>query len=229
MSGIKGILFIFLLGISFPLFCQTPKPPNLVLLDYQQFHFGYSVGINKIGFTIIPHEGFKVTLKENPGININLITKYRLGKNLDLRFLPGIQFAQRDLTIKNLNTGDSTGWKIESVYVDLPVLLKYRADRVNNFAPYLIAGVCPRFDLTGGEIQSWRDVSRLVKVFDFYPELGVGVDFYLQEVKISTELKFSVGMLNVFKDPGAIPEYTLYAQGVEKILSRMVILSIHIE
>ncbi len=227
MSRIKGSLLFLLLGITFPLFCQTPKPPNLVLLDYQQFHFGYSVGINKIGFTLIPRDSFDVSLVENPGININLITKYRLGKNFDIRFLPGIQFAQRDLTI---GKGSSTKtWKIESVYVDLPVLLKYRADRVNNFAPYLIAGVCPRFDLTGGEIQNWRPVQRLVKVFDFYPELGVGVDFYLQQVKVSTELKFSVGMLNIFRDPGVDPEYILYAQGVEKILSRMVIFSVHVE
>jgi len=225
MAHMKGkLLIVLLMGFSISVYSQKAKPPNLVLFDYQQFHFGYSVGINYMGFTALPIDDYTINLKQYPGLNINLVTNYRLNKNLDIRFLPGIQFSQRDLSINS-----SEPWKIESVYIDLPIDLKYRADRINNYAPYLIAGIAPRIDLTGGEIQNWRAVQRLLKPFDIYPELGFGFDFYLQEVKLAAELKFSVGLLNIYQNPGTDPAYQLFAQGVDRILSRMVILAIHVE
>jgi hypothetical protein len=101
---------------------------------------------------------------------------------------------------------------------------------LNNYAAYLIVGANPRFDLTGGEIQNWRPVQRLVKAFDIYPELGVGTDFYAVKVKVALELKFGVGMLNIFNPPpGDAPEYALYANGVKRILSQMMVLAVHVE
>jgi len=231
MSGMKGKLLILLLGFSlssWSLYSQAAKPPNLVLMDYQQFHFGYSVGINFMSFTVIENDFYKASLIQYPGININLITNYRLGKNLDIRALPGIQFCQRDLTMTD-SSGYSQSWAIESVYIDFPIDLKYRADRVNNFAPYLIAGICPRIDLLGSTLDKLTPGPRMLGLFDVFPELGFGIDFYTQQVKVAVELKFSVSLINVFKDPGPDPAFSLYALGVKEITSRMVILAIHIE
>jgi len=231
-------LFVMILIIGGHVIAQKPKVRNLPTVDQQQFHFGYSVGINTMGFTLIPAtDSMLLNQKMNPGININLITNFRLGKYLDLRVLPGIQFGQRDLAISvfdkviadTLIVKQEWDARIESVYIDLPILLKYRAHRVNNFAPYIVAGVNPRFDLTGGEIENWKPVKRLIKPFDFYPELGVGTDFYLSMVKIALELKFSIGMLNGYNDPGDSVEYELFANGIERMASRMMIMSIHIE
>ncbi|MFH0760515.1 MAG: outer membrane beta-barrel protein [Bacteroidota bacterium] len=236
MSGIKGKLLILLLGFSLSLFSQTPKPPNLVLMDYQQFHFGYSVGINFMSFTVIEKPGYKADLVQYPGLNINLVTNYRLGKNLDIRALPGIQFCQRDLTIEKTDSKISQTWQIESVYVDFPFDLKYRADRVNNYAPYLIVGFCPRLELLGGTLNQWKPGPKMLQLFDAYPELGFGIDFYMQDVKVAAELKFSVSLFNAFRDLSQDPGYSSvatgyanYVYGVEEITSRMVILAIHIE
>lgn len=228
MSKQKGIILGILMVFSLPVLAQKSKPKNMVMADFQKFHFGYSVGLNTFSFTILPKDGYKVDLVTNPGININLITDYRLGKYLDIRFVPGIQFAQRDLTIRNRSTLETKTWKIESVFVDMPILLKYRSVRVNNFAPYLIVGVNPRFDLTRAEIVGWQPATPMLKSFDFYPELGVGVDFYLSMVKVAMELKFAVGMLDIFLNP-ADPIFNLYVSGIDKIYSRMVVLSFHVE
>lgn len=246
MRGKLILLFVFL---PIVVFGQRSRPHNLSTFDNKQFHFGYSVGVNWMGFTSIPasKDTFYIDLKQHPGININLITSLRLGKYLDLRMNPGIQFSQRDLTVyeydripnedpTKLDTAYAIGQfgpkKIESVFLEVPLLIKYRSKRVNNFAPFVIAGVNPRFDLTGGEIESiWNNSSeeRLIKVFDIYPELGVGMDFYTPQVKVGVELKFSVGLLNIHKKPSADPEYELYHRGVNRMMSRMVILAIHIE
>jgi len=224
----KGILLGMILAVTVPVLSQNSKPKNMVMADYNKFHFGYSVGINTLGFTITPKDGYQVDLVQNPGININLITDYRLGKFLNARFLPGIQFAQRDLTVTNKISAEQKSWKIESVFIDLPMVLKYRSVRVNNYAPYLLVGINPRFDLTGAEIIGWQPATRMVKSFDVYPEMGVGCDFYSPLVKFAVELKFAVGMRNVFIGPDD-PLFDLYVSGVDRILSRMVVLSFHVE
>jgi hypothetical protein len=228
MSVNKGFILSLVLLLSLPVMAQRSLPKNMVMADFQKFHFGYSVGFNSVGFTVIPKEDQLIQLKQNPGININLITDLRLGKHLDLRLLPGIQFAQRDLTVTNLVTKATRTWPIESVFVDLPLLLKYRAVRLNNYAPYLIAGVTPRFDLTRAELVGWKPATPMLKSFDFYVDLGAGVDFYLSMVKVAVELKFSVGMMDVFLDPGD-PEFDIYVGGISKIMSRMFVLAFHVE
>ena len=209
-------------------FGQVSKPRNLPVFDALPAHLGYSVGINMMGFTYVANEGYDVSVVQNPGLNINLVTSFKLAKYLDLRFLPGIQFGQRNVTIKSKLSLEEWDARIESVYIDLPILVKYRAQRINNYAPYLIAGVNPRFDLTGGEIDDWKPAKRLIKAFDLMPELGVGLDFYLAKVKISTELKFAIGLMNIYQAPDDEEEYNLYSKAFDRIMSRMVIFSINI-
>lgn len=231
MSAQKGIILLILLAFSLPGLAQRSLPKNLNSADLQKFHFGYSVGINTTGFTIIPKDGYHLDLVQNPGININLITDYRLGKFLDLRFLPGIQFASRDLSVTNKLTAETKKWSIESVFVDLPILLKYRSVRVNNYAPYLIAGINPRIGILSHDlVRGWTGggAKRMLKAFDFYPEVGVGVDFYLSMVKVAVELKFGVGTLDILLNPGD-PLFDLYFSGIDKIYSRMVVLAFHVE
>ncbi len=226
------LIFFLVFGMSLTLMAQRSLPKNLPAFEKQLFRFGYSVGINWMGFTMDPtfEDTFQLDARQHPGINVNLITSLNLNKYLDLRWTPGIQFSQRDLKIIRK---DSTPviWdaKIESVYFELPVLLKYRAKRVNNYAPYLIAGIAPKFDLTGGEIENWKPVKRLVKSFDLFPELGVGVDFYTAKVKVAVELKFSVGILNVYKAPGDDFQYDLFSNALDRMMSKMVILAIQVQ
>ena len=227
-----GITFLFLFGLSLALMAQRSLPQNIPGFDKKLFRFGYSVGINWMGFTLDPtsRDSFQLDVKQHPGININLITSLNLTKYLDLRCTPGIQFSQRDVKVTDKSgTRDIWDAKVESVYFEIPFLLKYRSERVNNYAPFLITGIAPKFDLTGGEIENWKPVKRLVKSFDIFPELGVGVDFYTEKVKVVTELKFSVGILNVFRSPSDDLEYELYTNGVERLMTKMIILSVQIQ
>lgn len=210
---------------------QRSLPKNLPSFDKKLFRFGYSVGVNWMGFTLDPtyRDSFQLDFRDHPGININLITSLNLTKYLDLRFMPGIQFSQRDLKIIQKDSLSSWDAKVESVYFELPFMLKYRSERVNNYAPYLIAGIAPKFDLTGGEIENWKPVKRLVRAFDLFPELGVGIDFYTPKVRVATELKFSVGLLNVYELPGEDKEYFLFSGGVGRMMSKMVILSVQVQ
>lgn len=229
MRRLLTSLFVLLFCASLPVLSQKQKPRNLVTFDYKPFHFGYSVGVSPINFYLKPQDNNSlVKVRSGIIINLNLITNLRIRNNLDLRFLPGIQFASRSIEIEDRHTNDLLKFSIEGVFIDLPVLIKYRSDRVNNYAPYLIAGVNPRIDLLGSDLEEFQISARLSKAFDVYPELGFGIDFYLQKVKIATELKFSVGLLDVHLTVTK-KDYTFYNQRLSSMFSRMVIFAIHVE
>lgn len=226
----KPLLIVLLSLTSLASFAQISRNGRIIKNQNssKKFHIGYSFGINVAGFSTVPADEFEVSLQKNPGINLNLIADYKLKKNWNLRFLPGIQFIERDLTIKDLSINKAKVWKIESIYLDMPLLLKHSLKRVRNHAPYVIGGLAPRFDLLGTENETFRASRRMLGLFDIYPEIGVGMDFYLARVKFATELKFSLGLADLFTDPGD-EFYQLYTSGIEKIFSRMVVLSFHVE
>ena len=47
------------------------------------------------------------------------------------------------------------------------------------------------------ELKNGKQFAGKLKSFDIYYELGVGIDFYSTYFKFSTEIKYSVGLLNV--------------------------------
>ena len=106
------ILFFFL---SFEeSFCQrNKKSQNLPRYDYQKIHFGFTLGINELNFNIqknsntITNDTLKsIYSKRQKGFNLGIVSNIRIGKYMDLRFVPALIFAERHLHYgfsKNLN------------------------------------------------------------------------------------------------------------------------------
>ena len=103
--------------------------PNLRSFDEQKLHFGFLIGFNTTDFRIYqsglrtPENGetarYAEMLKMTPGINLGIVSNLRLTKNLDLRFLPGIGFSQRDLSfIDEHGVRDETTLKIKSTFLE---------------------------------------------------------------------------------------------------------------
>jgi hypothetical protein len=212
---------------------QTQRPHNLPNFDQKTFHFGYGVGINSMDFFMTPKDSAVLEIRRMPGFGVNLLATARLAKYLDLRFQPGLQFGQRNLNISDTVGSSATGssWKtqFESVYIELPLLIRYKAKRLNNYAPYVLIGVSPRWDIYGGEIENWKVVQRLIEPFDLFAELGTGIDLYLSLVKLSVELKYSVGFMNVFKPALELEDYFVFGNSIDIMRSGMTLLSFQIE
>ncbi|MFC2117312.1 outer membrane beta-barrel protein [Bacteroidota bacterium] len=216
-------IILFIIGVT--AFGQSFRPKNLPIIESKKFHLGYTVGIGVMDYRMSFNEGHGGGLNvKNAAIFIGMVSDLSITKYTSLRFLPGISFGQRDIRIDNSTLVP----KIETVFVELPLLYKYRAKRHNNFAPYLIGGFNARFDLTGGELVRGRVAERLVKIFDIYYELGVGFVSYLQNVRVATELKFSIGLRNVFSEIST-PEYMDYTMNFNGLYSKIMVLSFHIE
>lgn len=231
------IIVIFcLLFIGQNLSGQILKPKNESWYDEKLLHFGFTVGFNSMDFQITPSQEFlksdslypEVT-QLNPGINIQIVTNLRVNRYLDLRFLPGVSFGQRVINYYKNEVQYPIPQKLESSFLEFPLLLKYKGERLNNIRPYVIGGLNFRYDLAGKkEFDDEKPVYIRVKRPDLYYELGAGFDFYLTYFKLSIELKMSNGLGNVLVNE-ASPGHTEYFNAIDRMKSQLWILSFHFE
>ncbi|MFP4663895.1 MAG: porin family protein [Bacteroidales bacterium] len=229
--GLSAILLLFFVSAST---AQQRRPMNLPKLDMQPAHFGYSLGLNVMDFTLKPAAEFydfdtvyAVENKSYVGFNINMIANLRLANYLDLRFNPGLNFGQRDLEYKLKENGvyKKHVMRLESTFLDFPVLLKYRAERYNNFRPFLIGGGSLRYDLAAQRKIDPADKPKIrLRRMDAYYEIGLGVDFFLEYFMFAVEVKGAFGALNAVNYDNT--EYTNY---FERLNSKMLIISFHFE
>lgn len=233
---VKKVIFILIFAfLSVLLNAQRNIPMNLPKLDNQAAHFGYTLGLNTMDFVIRPTGLFytqfdsiyAVEVGRYVGFNINMISNLRLANYLDLRFLPGLTFGQRDIHYKYIKNGEYRRhtMMIESTFLDFPVLIKYRAKRINNFRPFIIGGINSRIDLASQKKIKVEDRPKIrLKRFDAYYELGVGADFFLEYFMFGIELKSSWGVLNM-----VAYDETEFSTFYDRLNSHMLILSFHFE
>jgi hypothetical protein len=169
-----------------------------------------------------------------PGFTVGIVSSLRLTRDLNLRFLPGLSFGERILTYNQLVVDYTTSgfsnktydYSIKSTFLDFPLLIKYKARRINNDRPYVIFGGAYRQDIsrTGGE-----DLVRLTKG-GFYAEIGAGWDHYFTFFRFSVEAKVSLGLNNQLGDPPlGDNQRKYYTHAFESLRSNIFTLCFHFE
>lgn len=167
-----------------------------------------------------------------PGFTVGIITNLRMSRDLDLRFLPGMSFGERKLYY-NIPVVDNIipfaerqyDYSIKSTFLDFPLLIKYKALRINNARPYVIFGGAYRIDISKSASQDLVSLKR----GGYYAEIGGGWDTYLQFFRFSVEAKVSIG-LNDQLGPG--PDHTqrqYYTDGLRSLRSNIFTLLFHFE
>jgi hypothetical protein len=254
----KVILLIAAVTISSVSFAQQQKVKNDPNHDDRPLHFGFSLGINTMDFRIKQSQtGVDSAIVADvahlqPGFHVHAISNLRLSDDFDLRFTPGISFGgERQIDYREFRTAnyliDSADLPVivESNFLEFPLILKYKSKRLNNFRPYLMTGFNTRIDLAATK-KTWGRSKKennlvLVDPLDFYYEIGFGLDFYLPNFKFAVELKYSVGLTNVLRtsikksDANGVyyvtppPEDAIYTNVIDKMYSRMFMISFHFE
>ena len=198
-------------------------PLNLPNYDRKPVHFGFLLGINSMDFKITPRAIQADTLfilksQDQEGFNLGIVSNFRLGRNTDLRFLPTLSFAERDINYTIEIDGDLEEIKkdIESTFIEFPVNFKFKSNRYNNGRAYVITGLKYNIDLA-----SQKDIDdegqELIKLkkSDLMYEVGFGVDFYLEYFKFSPELKATFGLVDML-----VYDESIYTSSIKKMLTR---------
>ncbi len=212
-------------------FSQRIYVKNIPEHDQKPLHFGFTIGLNTMDFRILPSRFAaenSLTPEVNrlsPGFNINVVSNLKLTEFLDFRVLPGISFGQRQIDFYS-DTVLVNSQELESSFIEMPLILKYKSVRINNYRPYVIGGVNFRYDLAKNFSEDDQIFLKL-KPFDTYIELGFGIDFYLPYFKFSTEVKYSRGFFN--KIEYASNSQPQFQNSIERLNSNLIILSFHFE
>lgn len=218
-KSIKYLIILIFLFTGEKSFSQKyKKSQNLSRYDFQKIHFGFTLGINELNFNVqknsntITNDTLKtIYTKSLKGFNLGIVSNLRLGKYLDLRFVPALIFGERHLTygfLDSLSVNNEEVKKIESTMLDFPIYIKYKSERYNNFRTYVLGGVKYSLDLASqDEIDDeGQEIVKLQKN-DFMGEIGFGIDFYLEYFKFSPQIKISYGLLNLLtKDKSVYTE-----------------------
>ena len=218
-------IFLLIIFLCFSLFSygqRHKKPQNLPRYDFKKIHFGFTLGINSLNFSLAKNNDFlnndsllTLLARDQKGFNLGIVSNLRLGKYTDLRFIPTLVFGERILKYQFNNQSNSslTDKRIESTLIDFPVSLKYKSARYNNFRTYVMCGVKYSLDIASqSEIDD--EGQELVKLnnHDLMIEGGFGIDFYLQYFKFSPQIKISHGIINILSK-----DKTLYTQTIDNL------------
>lgn len=210
---------------------------NLPRFDYKKIHFGFLLSMNQSDFTIKYKPDFTfndslLNIENVPqsGFNLALLASWDMQKNVRLRFIPGLSFQDRGLNYTFLDGEGKTVTEFrrtESVYLDLPLMVKLRTNRIRNFAAYALVGGKYSIDMQSQkdvDNQSEADKILRLKKIDYSVDAGAGVDFFLPYFKFGLELKTAIGFPNVL-----IQEDTPFSTPIESLRTRTVIFSILFE
>lgn len=230
-KGLHIVLLLVFCTIHPHLYGQKQKPKNESWYDEKLIHFGFTLGFNAMDFNITPAVDslYPEVTKLNPGLNIQIVTDLRLSRYADIRFLPGVSFGQRNIRFYKEGVLYNDQQRLESSFLEFPLLLKLKGDRLNNVRPYVVGGINYRYDLAAKkDFDDEKPVYIRLKKPDLYYEVGAGLDFYLPYFKLSVELKMSNGMTDVLVKESA-PGHPEFVNAIEKMKSQIWVLSFHFE
>lgn len=239
----KFFTLLFLLGtvsIALAQISGAKKPryvnENLPNFDYRPYHFGFTLSSNSSNFIVRYNEmnlnTDSLQFVENsslPGFAIGIVSTYKLNKNIRLRFVPTLSFQDRKFIYHFTDNGAEKTFEkiVESTFVEFPIYVKLRTNRVGNAAGYLIGGAKAMIDMSSKKDQeSLNDNDLVVKVqkYQFHAEFGGGFDFFLPYFKFGIEFKFGYGLQDVF-----IPEDHKFSAPFQSLVPRAYTLTLTFE
>ncbi|PZW38773.1 MULTISPECIES: porin family protein [Mesonia] len=201
----KKIFFLFIFFIAFQtteaqwLFSKE-KIKNKENFDKQRWSWGYFLGFNSYDFKF-EYEGQAqdVIVEKSLGFNVGLLGNLRINDYIDLRLEPGVVFSGRNLTFPDIPEDNFR--EVKSTYVHIPLLVKFSTKRINNFKPFVVAGVSTSINLSSNENNPDDNSAgefRMINNTNYY-EVGFGIDLYLPYFKFTPSIRGIFAMTDELK------------------------------
>ncbi len=203
--------------------------------DSKPYYFGISLGVNLARFQTELHPRFleydSVYVAEpvnSGGITLGFQATARLSNRFQVRFNPQLMFIERNIyyKLKYPEDGETeVTKKVESIIMTFPFQLKFQSDRIGNFRVYVLGGVKADIDMASNARATRAEDLVKIESKDWGPEFGLGFNFYFPSFIFSPEIKISNGLRNLH----ARDEHLKFSNVFDKIQSRMIVFTIHLE
>jgi hypothetical protein len=204
--------------------------------DLKTYHFGFSIGMHTQDL-IMDHSGATDTNGDRwygsvnnytPGFSVGVIADLRLADFLSLRTTPTIHFGSKDVTLLSDAAGSTpVTANVRSNYILVPLSLRYRGARTDNYRPYIISGISAGIDMGRDKQQPL-----LLQPINMYWEIGAGCDIYMPYFRLVPELKVCLGMGDILvhnRTDQSSDAFLKYANAFDAITSRLIVFSVQFE
>lgn len=210
---------------------------NLPDTDDKNYHIGIVIMGASSRFQISHHPRFlqydsvlAVYPENSIGLGIGGMHTFKISDHFEARVVfPQLLFANKAITYE-LKYPDADGAtlvkkNIESILLGVPIQLKFKSDRINNFRVYMMGGIKFETDLASkARAKNADDIIKL-KGTDFGVEAGMGFNIYNRYFILSPEIKISNGISNSHSRD----QFLKYSNVVDKLQSRMIVFSLIFE
>ncbi|RYG29540.1 MAG: PorT family protein [Chitinophagaceae bacterium] len=236
-KGLRHWFIVSLLASSLPAFSQ--KELYLPNHDEKKYYLGIGLIYNTSRFQLhhdqrfLQSDSIMVVNPENAGgIGLAGMHTYRLSPRFEVRAIfPQLLFSYKNLTyhLKYPDPGKEEqavmSKKLESILLGLPVHIKFRSDRIDNFRVYMFAGGKVEYDLASNARSKRAEELVKLKKLDYGVEAGLGFNFYFPVFILSPEIKISNGLSNSHSKDASLK----FSNVIDKLNSRMVVFSLIFE
>ncbi len=232
------LVVVLIYSLANSIFAQRAKD-NYNYMDFNQkpYYFGITLGYNQSQFkinrspTFVLNDSFRVVQPlAGPGFNLGVVSNLKIGEYFDVRFLPTLSFAERNIVYrrtaeKNPIITQKQGF--DAVLVEMPFHLRYKSAPYKDKRLFVIAGVKYTYDVASTSKSKAGERGEIIRISptDFSFEVGAGVQIYYPYFIFSPEIKFSRGMNNMLIYNGSLQKSTI----LEQIISQAFTLSFHFE
>lgn len=225
MTCLKALALCMLCVPAGFLFAQKKKPQNLPKHDHHLFNFGFTLGINSTDFKVQQENDLHfndslMVIESTPGsgFNLGIVSEMKIGNNLNLRFIPQLSFTERNMVYKLNIAGKESETKknVQSTFLQFPVDLKLKSERINNYRFYVMAGAQSTIDMASqkkvdqGTNDPYKTILKIEKN-DMGYYIGAGMDMYLQFFRFSPEIKMFHGLNNLVVKDKSVFSKSIYA------------------
>jgi hypothetical protein len=212
---------------------------NMLEYDYiSKIHLGFAFSVVALDYRVITSKNTQGSLNTSdftsayvnlssiqPAFGVSGLMDIHLNQFFSFRLQVGPILGSKDLTFWGIDSV-FRNMRLESIIIEMPLLLKYKAMRTSNIRPYMITGITPCVNVAAmGKFNEEKGIYLAVNPYDIQFNIGIGGDFYLRNFKVGIELKYSTSFFNnIFKD--ALQGYEKYPASIERAISHSFALSI---
>ena len=171
----------------------------------KQFYFGLSLGYRNTNYQLRKSSDFilndSIAIAESisgNGFGVNAIINMKIGEFFDFRVLPSISFSERRFDFTTTSQAKQQD-RIESVFVELPLLVRYKSQPYKDKKVFLVTGISYSYDVQSNarlRADKFNNIMRL-SPHDFSLEFGAGMQFFFPYFIFSPEIKYSHGLENI--------------------------------
>lgn len=228
MLAKKFMIFGLLLSMSNLVKGQEINPTY----DLHRIHFGFSIigNYGKLKYSTVndflDNDTIQsINTKSFPGFGVGGIMNLKVAEHWDFRTMVNIQFVERHLQY-NFRGGDIQIAKINSTYMEIPFLLKYKSKRNHNKRFYWVGGATYRYDFASDIDTERSNTKPIVALYPatFSYDFGAGFDLYYEFFKFSPEIRISNGLGN-----SMVPDSFIYASALSRMSPKLIQFFLHFE